>query len=139
MDKWYRLQRGWTWFSDEQLNDHEKEELLKEAAGQNYDFIFSHTCPYSVMPTDLFLPMIDQSTVDNSMEHWMDHLREQLSFFVWCFGHFHQDRIEAPYFEMFSHEVEKMEDIEMRWKRYAETGELDWWLPMSPSMKKIVK
>ena len=139
VDKWYRLQRGWAWFSDEQLNDYEKEELLKEAAGQHYDFIFSHTCPYSVMPTDLFLSMIDQSTVDNCMEHWMDHLKEQLSFGVWCFGHYHADRMEAPYFEMFSHEVESIEDVEARWKHYKETGELDWWLPMSPKMKRLME
>jgi 3-oxoacid CoA-transferase subunit A len=136
VDKYYRLSRGWSWFAEEQLSNIELENLLKEAAGQHYQLILSHTCPFSYRPTDLFLPMVDQSTVDNRMEHWMDHLKEQLSFNIWCWGHYHADRIEAPHCEMFYTEVEHLEDVEARWHRYDETGELDWWIPKSPDFEK---
>lgn len=135
VDKWYRLQKGWTWFSDEQLNHYEMEQLEKLAGNQHFDLVLSHTCPYSYLPTDLFLPMIDQSTVDHTMEKWMDKLAENITFGIWCWGHFHADRIEAPHREMFYREVENLEDIENRWFKYDETGELDWWLPLSPAME----
>jgi hypothetical protein len=40
--------------------------------------------------------------------------------------------------EQFYTEVEDLESIEARWKKYDETGELDWWLPLSPAMQKII-
>ena len=135
VDKWYRLQKGWTWFTDEQLNHYEMEQLEKLAGNQHFDLVLSHTCPYSYLPTDLFLPSIDQSTVDHSMEKWMDQLAENITFGIWCFAHYHQDRIEAPHVEIFYREVENLEDIENRWFKYDETGELDWWLPLSPAME----
>ena len=111
-------------------------EQLKSLAGnQHFDLVLSHTCPYSYLPTDLFLPMVDQSTVDHTMEKWMDELADNITFGVWCWGHFHADRIEAPNREMFYQEVENLEDIENRWLKYDETGELGWWLPLSPGME----
>ena len=135
VDKWYRIQRGWSWFIAEQMTPEERAKLEKLAAGQHFDLVLSHTCPYRYMPTDLFLSCIDQNTVDNSMERWMDKLHDQIEFGIWCWGHYHQDRVEAPYCEMFMHEVEKLEDVEARWNRYRATGELDWWIPVSPKYK----
>lgn len=131
VDKHYRLMCGWAWFPDEQLAGHERLALLLDAENQHFDFVFSHTCPYRYMPTDLFLECIDQSTVDNRMEHWMDALHDNITFGVWCFAHYHQDRIEAPYVELFFHEIESLETIEQRWNKYSITNELDWWLPKS--------
>jgi hypothetical protein len=73
------------------------------------------------------------------MEEWMDLLQEDITYGVWCFGHYHQDRDEAPYVEMFYTEPETLESIENRWKKYDETGELDWWMPVSPKMKRIIE
>ena len=139
VDKWYRLQMGWTWFPDEQLAPHEQLDLELEAEGQYFDLVLSHTCPYRYMPTDLFLRGIDQNKVDNSMEKWMDKLHDKIGFGIWCWGHYHEDRVEAPYCEMFMREVDNLEDIEERWSRYKVLNELDWFLPLSPAMKKIIE
>ena len=69
----------------------------------------------------------------------MDALHDTIEFNLWCWGHYHRDRIEAPHCEMFYSEIEPLEDIEARWKRYDETGELDWWLPLSPKMERFIK
>ena len=134
VDKHYRLMRGWSWFQQEQLSPFEMENLEKWAVvtGQYFDLILSHTCPYRYMPTDLFLRGIDQSKVDNSMELWMDGLIQKIDYNIHCWGHFHADRIEAPYCEMFMHEVQELCELEERWRHYEDTGRLNWWLPKSP-------
>lgn len=133
VDKWYRLEQGWSWFPDEQLTLHEMLNLTLEAENQHFDLVLSHTCPYRYRPTDLFLSYIDQSQVDNTMELWMDGLHDKIEFNAWCWGHYHQDRLEAPHCEMFFQEVQSLEVVEERWRRYYETGELDWWIPKSPN------
>ena len=132
VDKWYRLQMGYSWFPDEQLAPHEQLALELEVEGQYFDLVLSHTCPHMYMPVDLFLRGLDQSTVDNSMEIWMQKLTTKIQWGIWCWGHFHADRIEAPYCEMLCAEVESLENMESRWQHYTETGELDWWLPKAP-------
>lgn len=133
VDKWYRLQKGWSWFPDEQLTPEEMDNLEKIAFSQFFDFVLSHTCPISWEPTDLFLNSINQSKVDKSMEVWMETLKDKITFGVWCFGHYHADRLERPYVEMFYGEVENLKDVEDRWNKYILTDKLDWWLPKSPN------
>jgi 3-oxoacid CoA-transferase subunit A len=149
IDKWYRLARaGYTsaeaetanpkkcgWFKDELLTKEEMDAITLKATDKRYEFVLSHTCPMSWEPTDLFLRGIDQAQVDKSMEIWMDELKEHMSWGVWCFGHFHADRIERPHVEQFYNEYETIDTISERWKKYDETGELDWWLPKSPTMQ----
>lgn len=137
VDKYHRLRNGWNWFEDEQLTKEEKEYIENKVSGKHFDFILTHTCPLSCQPTDMFLSTIDQTTVDNSMERWLDELKDKISWGVWCFGHYHADRIEAPFVEMFYKDIENIDDIWDRWKRFAginekETNELDWWLETSP-------
>lgn len=140
VDKWYRLQMGWPWFSDEQLTTQEMTNLENLSKGQEFDLVLTHTCPFGVQPVDLFLNCIDQSKVDNTMEIWLsEKIARTIKWQVWLFGHYHADRIEWPYIEQFYTEIESLNDICARWKRFYETGELDWWLPMSPAMKKIVE
>jgi 3-oxoacid CoA-transferase subunit A len=140
VDKHYRLANGWQWFEDEQLTAADMRTCMSNMKefGHKFDLVLSHTCPYRYMPTDLFLNYIDQSTVDNTMELWMDEVISTIPTRIHLWGHFHADRIEAPYCEMFYTEVEDLKIIEERWNRYDKTGELDWWLPMSPSMKKVM-
>lgn len=138
VDKFYRIQNGWTWFEDEQLTDWERGACMRGAtAYPHFDLVLTHTCPLSVQPVDLFLGCIDQSRVDNSMEVWMDELGRSIDWKLWLFGHYHSDRIEWPHMEQFYTEIENLNDICARWKKFDETGELDWWLPMSPAMRKI--
>ena len=147
IDKWYRLARaGYApeeaetanpkkcgWFKDECLTAAEMDEISQNIYGKSFDFILSHTCPISWEPTDLFLGCIDQSTVDKSMELWLDELKDNVNWKYYLFGHYHADRIERPYVEQFYQEYEDVESIIARWEKYDKTGELDWWLPKSPT------
>lgn len=93
VDKFYRLECGARWFADEQITPERRKAILKQITtfGQ-LDLILSHTCPYSWQPTDLFLNGLDQSTVDNSMEKWLEEVEIHLNYRHWLFAHFHDDR-----------------------------------------------
>lgn len=133
VDKWYRLSKNLPWFEDEQLTEQEMKSIEAMNSGKHFDFVLSHTCPYSWRPTDLFLPIVNQSTVDCTMEKWMDELKDKIKWDVWCFGHYHDDRLERPGVQMFYHDIDSMEEVFWRWRDYAETGELnEWWLHKSP-------
>lgn len=99
VDKWYRLQNGLKWFESEQIPDGEKLEIEAgiSAYDWNVDYVLSHTCPYNTRPTHLFLHSIDQSTVDSSMEVWLQKIADRLSFKHWYFGHFHDDWDNGKY------------------------------------------
>ena len=118
VDKWYRLQRGWTWFENEQLTSEEMGNIQGENYGEYFDFVLSHTCPMSWEPTDLFLSGLDQSTVDTSMEVWLEEFKDQINWGIWLFGHFHANRMVRPNVEMYYQEVDSLENIIARWDRY---------------------
>ena len=134
VDKHYRLMRGARWFEDEQLKDFEMRACLKNARDYEFDLVLTHTCPYSWQPVDLFLRGLDQSTVDNTMEKWLDNVQREVNWKLWLFGHYHADRVELPHVEMFSTEIEALDDIILRWEKYDASAELDWWLTLSPKM-----
>lgn len=146
VDKWHRLQRAAAtnqsftgWFPSEQLTKKEMLAITKTVAEENFavDFVLSHTCPLRYQPTDLFLNCVDQSSVDNSMEVWMDSIVDRFKWNIWCYGHYHADRIEAPYVEQFYTEIENINTVWNRW--YDEkTLYKEWWLPMSPAMEKLM-
>lgn len=97
VDKYYRLARAAAgyyagWFESEQLTEAEMKRIQALHGNEDFNLILSHTCPFSWMPTDLFLSCIDQSQVDNSMELWMDSFKDTITYNKWCFGHFHDDR-----------------------------------------------
>lgn len=133
VDKWYRLNHRMRWFENEQLTNTEQTEALQLFKGEYVDFMLTHTCPISWEPTDLFLNGIDQSKVDKTMELFLEKIKNIVDFKVWCFGHYHQDRIERPRVEQFFKDTEYMYDIWCRWETYFATGNLDWWLNKSPN------
>lgn len=93
VDKFYRLQRGFGWWADEQpseLTKRKVEGIVSECKG--IDIILSHTCPKKYIPTEMFLPMIDQSSVDNSTEEWLDTIEEAVDYKAWYCGHWHTDK-----------------------------------------------
>lgn len=94
VDKYYRLKRKYNWFDSEQLTEEEKV-IGKNLAlfSNHYDFILSHTCPIEYEPTDLFLPMIDQTTVDKSMELYLSEINQLTNSNFWLFGHYHANRV----------------------------------------------
>lgn len=132
VDKYYRLSMGYQWFSEEQLTTTEIEKINAENFGQKFDFVFTHTCPISWEPTDLFLSMINQETVDKTMEVWLDEFKDEIQWNIWLFGHYHADRLERPHVEMFYKDMEDLDTIWERWKQYDEDESLSWWLQKSP-------
>ena len=105
VDKFYRLAQGWHWFENEQLDDQEKAICMSVFKNKQFDIILTHTCPYEWRPTDLFLPMIDQTTVDNSTEYFLSEIAQNCRYKSWAFGHYHKDRNIRPYVRMLFNKV----------------------------------
>ena len=106
VDKFYRLVRGLGWWPDEQPSEEIKAYVESQIQKKRkVDVVLSHTCPYKYEPVEAFLPMIDQSTVDDSTERWLDEVEESLDYNIWMCGHWHiNKRIDKMHFLM--HEVE---------------------------------
>ncbi len=138
VDKYWRLHRAAAagqsfsgWFKDEQLTQEEMDVITAKVIDKEFDFVFTHTCPFSWEPTDLFLDCIDQSTVETGMELWLDELRKNISVGVWCFGHFHADRVERPCVQQFYWNYEDLDTIWNRWHGLKTWNE-EWWIAKSP-------
>lgn len=103
VDKNMRLKNGYGWWADEQPSPKIKRYVEKqlEANGWKVDVVLTHTTPYKYEPIEAFLPEVDQSTVDNSTEKWLDTIEERLEYQKWYCGHFHTmkriDRIEIMF------------------------------------------
>ena len=100
VDKDYRVAMtdagydGYYWFADEQLSKEERVEIMNTAKElKHVDYVFTHTCPSSYIPTDMFLPYVDQSGVDRSMEDFLEDITICLTFDKLYCGHWHTDRI----------------------------------------------
>ena len=92
VDKYFRLRVGRGWWEDEQPSDEIKEYVEKQLANNKIDVVLSHTCPLKYEPTEMFLPMIDQSSVDQSTEIWLDKIEERIEYKAWLCGHWHTDK-----------------------------------------------
>lgn len=149
IDKWYRLARAGIyngadakyanpkqtgWFPDEMLTEEEMSTISRQISNNKFDFVLSHTCPLSWEPTDLFLNFVDQTTVNKSMEIWMDDLKDKITWNIWLFGHFHADRIERPHVEQMYQSFTTLDDIWNRWNG-KNTYPNEWWLDKSPYME----
>lgn len=133
IDKYYRLERGLSWFASEQLTANEMANIKENVAGKDFEMVLSHTCPIDWEPTDLFLPYVSQQQVDKSMERFLQEIQTSISWNIWLFGHYHDDRLERPGVQMFYRDIESLDDIWNRWDNYWMTGQLDqWYLRKSP-------
>lgn len=91
VDKHYRLALGRHWWPDEQPSDNIKARVEQRLENANWrvDVVLSHTCPLRYEPTEVFLPGVDQSTVDKSTEEWLGAVESRLQYDEWYCGHFH--------------------------------------------------
>ena len=105
VDKFYRLMNHWSWFENEQLTTKEMEAIHERWKDDYVDIVISHTCPLEWQPTDLFLPEVNQATVDNTMERWLSNLEKTLGYESWLFGHFHDNRRILPGVYMLSDNI----------------------------------
>lgn len=94
VDKYYRLAMGYGWWPDEQPSPQIKEKVERVLEERNWqvDVVFSHTCPLKYEPVEVFLPGIDQSTVDKSTEEWLDTIESKLHYERWYCGHYHTEK-----------------------------------------------
>lgn len=130
VDKFVRLARrnlpnDWCgWWPDEQLNENERTEILREARARDLkaDFVLTHTCPRDFQPTDLFLPQVDQELVDNTMEDWLNEIKEIVNWRYWLFGHYHADRAESEHVLQLFNEVIGLKEVEEMWQDYDGRG-----------------
>lgn len=113
VDKYHRLEmfdlgyHQYKWFFDEQLTAEERKEAhYYMQVNQPFDYIMSHTCPLGVIPMDVFLPGIDQSSVDRTMQIWLDDIAAQFTCDKWFCGHWHIDRIVGSTRFMFNDIIE---------------------------------
>ena len=101
VDKYYRLLNNMAWFNDEQPSHEikQKVEHYLSRHGWKVDQIISHTCPAKFTPTEMFLPGVDQSTVDTSTEKWLDRIEDKTKYDRWLCGHWHCDKHENDKFQ----------------------------------------
>lgn len=94
VDKHFRLENGYSWFADEQPDEVIKQRTIRtlDKAGWKVDTVLSHTSPYRYRPTEVFLPGLDESTVDVTTERWLDEIEEKLDYRRWFLGHFHTEK-----------------------------------------------
>lgn len=108
VDKYFRLDRGYNWYESEQPNEETKNKVVSVLKDLNnkVDIILSHTCPYKYLPREMFLEGIDQSTVDNSTEHFLDEIEKSTDYNLWYCGHYHTDKEIDKIIFMF-HKIEE--------------------------------
>lgn len=110
VDKYFRLSKGYNWYESEQPNVETKNNVRTVLKRLNYkvEIILSHTCPYKYLPREMFLKGVDQSTVDNSIEYFLDEIEEKVNYNAWYCGHYHTDKRVDKIIFMF-HGIEKFE------------------------------
>jgi hypothetical protein len=97
IDMQYRIRNGYPYEYAEQLLPDEIDRLTdiaKSVTDEHIDVV-SHTCPHSWYPSisSTFASGIDESTVDSTMEIWLDTIWDEVrdKCDAWYFGHFHAD------------------------------------------------
>ena len=115
VDKYYRLANNYLWFPDEQPSPEIKAYVEEQIAKQRIDIILAHTCPFKYEPREAFLPMIDQSTVDDSTERWLDKIEETVDYKAWLCGHWHIEK-EIDKVRFLFHDVVTLEMIKRGFK-----------------------
>ena len=104
---------------------------MLSARGWKIDVVLSHTCPLRYEPTEVFLSMVDQSSVDKSTEQWLDTIESRLHYERWYCGHYHTgkeiDKIRFMFQDhaLLPHQISLSAEKEMirRMQRQAEIVE----------------
>ena len=101
VDKEIRLLRKYSWWENEELSDEELAAIEKRVAGKSYDYVFTHTCPFSKLPREVFLSEVDQSKVLNRTEKSLERIMNSITFDKWYCGHFHTDKVDGDVIFLF--------------------------------------
>ena len=106
VDKHYRQMMGYKWFKSEQIIEADMDLYLlmlkhdrnswdysvHKEIEHEFDYAVFHTTPLRYEPTEVFLPNIDQSTVDRSTENFLNKVEEIIDCEKIYSGHFHYDK-----------------------------------------------
>lgn len=115
VDKYYRLERNYLWFADEQPSSEVKAYVEAQIAKHRIDIILAHTCPFKYEPREAFLPTIDQSIVDDSTERWLDSIEEAADYKAWLCGHWHIEK-QIDKLRFLFHDVVTLEMVKRGFK-----------------------
>lgn len=96
IDKYYRLSNGLQWFESELADEATMRyvEAQLETCNWKVDYVFTHTVPIECEPVWAFIPGIDQSRIDKTMEKWLQQIMDNLEFEKWYAGHYHVESDE---------------------------------------------
>src|SRR5574344_881800 len=88
VDKDRRIE-GVSWWKEELPNCEEMKHGLKNLEKHNWevDYIITHTCPVSIQS------QLIRSTMDNSLEKYLEEIYKKVKFKKWYFGHYHIDLV----------------------------------------------
>lgn len=91
VDKFYRLEHGWSWFENEQPSEEIKAYVEQQLQNREnkIDIVLSHTCPLKYEPVETFMQGLDQTAVDKTTEQWLDKIEQDLNYNRWYCGHYH--------------------------------------------------
>lgn len=94
IDKMTRVVYGYGWWPDEQPSQEIKRDVEQRLYEENWkvDVVLSHTTPLKYEPMEVFLPGMDQSSVDKSTEIWLDQIEDRLEYQKWYCGHYHTEK-----------------------------------------------
>ncbi|MBQ8161567.1 MAG: metallophosphoesterase [Clostridia bacterium] len=94
VDKVIRLLRGYPWWPDEQPSEAVRRRVEEKLDQMRWevDVVLSHTVPLKYEPVEVFLPGIDQRTIDKSTETWLGTIEDRLSYRRWYCGHYHTEK-----------------------------------------------
>lgn len=101
VDKWYRLQEGWTWVENEQLDENELAAIYETYLNNDIDILLTHVAPAAWEPyiKHLFMEGLNQDLIDKTMENWMNKLywgEKGDNIKLHYFGHFHASLNVGP-------------------------------------------
>lgn len=116
VDKDFRLENHYPWFESEQMPEYLRNNVLnyiEEGLITDYDFILSHTCPKKYIPTEMFLNYVDQSTVDDTTERFLNEIESKVGYKAWFCGHWHVDKTVDNIYFLFN-----------GWKKIDSKGEI---------------
>jgi len=99
---------GRDWWPDEQPDELIMMQVEERLAAEKWqiDVVLSHTCPMKYIPEECFLPGINQHSVDNSTEEWLDTIEKKLDYKDWYCGHFHTEKYSNKLRFMFTEILE---------------------------------
>ena len=80
-----------SWWKDEQISEENKKNFIQNLTDLNWniDIVLSHTTPLKYEPVEWFLSNLNQSSVDKSMEEFLDTIENKLNYNKWYCGHYH--------------------------------------------------